>query len=256
MKKFLATLLSVLTIISMFTIGSSAYHEFFITEHDYIYGFVYEIDGKAFFSSDNAIEELRETGKTTVYLPMECEGKGVSIRTMGFGGSLGFGIPGSWVGSNSENKECIVDFVCSEEAEYDYERQIGYVSGLKYLGYCIGGIRMMFLSQDELETCLKDGVVYIEDLFLKQQEFTNAGNSFLIIPFGTWSYSYSFGRNIFAEYEDFNCERVYRVIINKDVMIEKCSCECHSNGFLKILIVLINFFRAFFGMDMCCRCQY
>lgn len=195
MKKFLAVLLSVLVFLPILTTSSFALHSFSVPENACVCGFIYKVNGKAFFSSYEAIDELIETGKTTVYLPMECEGEDVVIRYLlpyrEYEGGYAYCITDAVVPGSSFceiipkgwNDVCryTIYFVCSEEAEYDYERQIGTSDYVDYAGYLISLKRAVFLSQDEIDASFNEEVIYIKDEALEELSFLDVDEFYFAI---------------------------------------------------------------------------
>ena len=269
MKKILALLLVLLVMIPMFTMGSFAFHEFYVEENYCNAGFVYIIDGKAFFSSKKAMSELKQTGRTTIYLPSECEGKNVYIKGVSrFWNYWGYEFKVSETcflmaregGDPDIEVTYYIDFVCSENVEYDYERQIGTSDYIKFAGYSTRDTRIVFFSQNELDTALNNGEVFIEDTYLKEN------------PFNT-SISGSDKFNIIHEYDDIagasattdgscfvfevelNDRTKHYIYVNLMERIERCSCNCHKSGFLGFIWKITLFFSKLFNTNRECICK-
>lgn len=269
MKKILALLLVLVVIIPMFTMGSFAFHEFYVEENDCNAGFVYIIDGKAFFSSNEAMSELKQTGRTTIYLPSECEEKSVYIKGVSrfcdyWGSEYKVSETCSFLAREGYAPDTVVtyyvDFVCSENAEYDYKRQIGTSDYIKFAGYSMDDTRVVFFSQKELDTVLNNGEIYIEDAYLKENPFSTEINSQdRYASFCDASYSGSMGTNgrYFVYELDFGDGTTCNILVNKDPLthrIEKCSCNCHESGFMGFIWKIINFFNKLFKIDKNCVC--
>ncbi len=274
MKKIIALLLTVFVMLPIFSISSFAYHTFTLAEGDYRLCYIYFVDGKAFLSSDKAMSELNQTGKTTVFLPAECEGKDIYFSKLSFTPlfSLGYYNDGKlpWSAQfnyqESMDEEIVnysVDFVCSENAQYDYDRQIGTSDSLSYVGYSLNNTRFMFLSQDELDTALNIGEIYIEDAYLRENPITdinevthhseyNTGNG-STVRFGTQEDS-----AVIFEFNDNNNSIYCKIhIIGEDTLTYKtknCSCNCHKSGVVGFIWRILKIFYKIFGMNKTCAC--
>ncbi len=264
MKKIIALLL-ILFIIPTFSITSFAYHAFSVAEKDYRACFVYAVDGKAFFSSDKTILELSQTGKTTIVLPAECEGKNIYLRRLSNAtGGLSFEsklpcVGEFYYGDLNGGDKYIVDFVCSKNAQYDYERQIGHSESLHYVGYSLNNTRIMFLSQNEIDTALRNGEVYVEDTYLRENPLYNVDtDKYSCIFDNTISFSGKFDDSDFVyeiQCRDGTKYDIY--IINDDTFTYKmqhCSCKCHKDGFIGFMWNIINFFNKIFKSNKTCSC--
>lgn len=268
MKKFISLLLVLMTIIPMFSICSFAFHEFKVEEEYCNAGFVYIIDGKAFFSSNEAMSELNQTGRTTIYLPLECEGKRVYIKGVSRFGDyfdLEFELPETcyfWARKGYEPDTEVtyyIDFVCSENAEYDYERQIGTSDYIKFAGYSMNDTRVIFFSQNELDNALNNGEIYIEDTYLKENPFPNDLNFNKFNTFCDASFSGHYGTDgkSFVYQLDFGDGIKCGIFVNKDPLsyrIENCSCNCHQSGFMGFIWKILRFFYKLFKINPVCGC--
>lgn len=172
MKKIISALLAALMFISVFATTSLAYLEKPLDEEKYNHAFLYEVDGMMFLSSEETVSELIENGSATIYLPTQVKGKNISVHMIAYrhGRSCGAIDPMPSTSFSiryniDTEKEYVhyINFVHSDDAQFDYAHQIGTSDYFSYLGYYSNSERIVFISQDEMDTLVSTGHLNIND---------------------------------------------------------------------------------------------
>ena len=212
---------------------SSAYVETTVAE-GLLAKVVYQVDGQAFFLSDEATKQSSTEEGVTIVLPAETAGKEVRLYGLGtrydthchkfYGDSNSSGVvDGGKIAAKCATWDCpevyTFNFVSEFGAEYDEDRRIGTSeTTLNFFYYCVNDDRIVFLDQSEIDTFDEQKTLKIKDDKLKEGDVIH--REFFWRYDADFQYTSAGGTSKIDNYNFIYCgfydheEPVYEIIVN------------------------------------------